>query len=99
MDWSLILPIVTILVGGSSLLTVGMQELNKWRSGAAAEERLENNDLKATADRASAWRDWADTYRRIIMEKASHWRQVAIKHGASEAELGDWPEPPNQPPN
>lgn len=99
MDWSQIWPIVAILVGGSSFLTVGMQELGKWRSGAAAAERVENNDLKSAADRAIAWREWSDTYRRIVQEQASKWRRIAIAYGAPEDELGPWPEPPTEPPH
>lgn len=97
MDWSQIWPILAILAGGTSFLTVGMQELNKWRSGAAADERAENNDLKSVADRALAWREWSDSYRRIVMEQASKWRRIAIEHGVTEEQLGPWPQPPKRP--
>lgn len=98
MDWSQIWPIITILLGGSSALTVGMQELSKHRSGRAAEERAENNDLKSIADRAVAMREWSDEARRIISEKASKWRRIAIEHGVPEEVLGPWPDLPSKPP-
>lgn len=97
MDWSQIWPVVGIATGATGFLTVSVQEFRKWRSGVAEDERTENNDLKSIADKAVALRDWADECRRIISEKASKYRRIAIEHGVPEDELGPWPELPPKP--
>lgn len=97
MDWSQIWPVIGIIGGGTGFLTVSVQEFRKWRSGVADEERAENTDLKTIADKAVLMRDWSDEARRIISEKASKWRRIAIEHGVPEEALGPWPELPPKP--
>lgn len=97
MDWSQIWPVIGIVCGAGGFLTVSVQEFRKWRTGAAEEERLENNDLKTVADRAVVMRDWSDEYRRLVMEKAAKWRRIAIEHGVPEETLGPWPAEPPKP--
>ena len=97
MDWSQIWPIIAIMVGGGGFLTVGIQELGKWRSGRAEEERQENLSLAQKAEYSEALRDYEAAYRRLIAEHCSHVRRKAIEYGAPLSELGAWPKPPDKP--
>lgn len=97
MDWSQIWPVIAIAVGGSGFLTVGIQELGKWRSGQAEEERQENLTLAQKAELAEAWREHEATYRRLISEHCSHVRRIAIEYGAPLEIIGAWPKPPDKP--
>lgn len=97
MDWAQIWPVIAIMVGGGGFLTVAVQEIGKWRSGRAQEERQENLSLMQRLEFAEAWREYADTYRRIMAEHCSHVRRVAIEHGAPLETIGAWPTPPDKP--
>lgn len=97
MDWSQIWPVIAVAVGGSGVITVGVQEFGKWRSGRADEERQENLSLAQRVDLAEAWREWEATYRRQIAEHCSHVRRTAIEYGAPLEEIGAWPNPPDKP--
>lgn len=94
MDWSPIWPIVTILVGGSSVLTVSVQGWMKWKSGAAGREKAYNADMKTQRDEAIADLEHERDWRRIVSEKAAKWRRIAIEHGVPEEALGPWPSTP-----
>lgn len=97
MDWSQIWPVIAVAVGGSGVITVGVQEFGKWRSGRADEERQENLSLAQRVDLAEAWREWEATYRRQIAEHCSHVRRTAIEYGAPLESIGAWPKPPDKP--
>lgn len=91
-------PIVGIVFGASGFATVALQEILKYRSGRAEQERVENLSLLQRAAYADSLAEWEATRCRIALEHASACRRIALNFGAKLTDLDPWPTMPEKPP-